>query len=286
MRKYNDEEINPLIWFWLEEGLTEINKSNCRDVPISTYRTYINYIKTLSFLLSIDSEVGCFPLEKMTFGHDMESFFALFDAKTDEDKKDIIRLMFSIDVFQTGPYQFYEKFKQEYGIDLNNDEEAEDDYRLCLKADILEDFSILFFRNLAREINKGNVTLQDAYYLIKVFERRICDHFSVKYYKYMIDGKDFFNSYISMRDEFFEILSEDNDFTAKEIKDNYMNYAINAVDGDVKKFPNCDLAFLDKEERKWFAEFIDSFYRKDYPTIEKCIELAEKAEKVFSSEGK
>ncbi len=285
-RYYDDEKTNPLMWFWLEEGLAEMNKSYCLNVPYSTYKAKIGYVSTVNFLLTIGSDAGSNPLEKINFNFDIENMFALFGAETEEEKKEVIRLMYSIDVLQSELSDFYEVYLEEFGVDLSEDEEVEEDLRMCVKSDIIEDFTKIFFRNLARQVNKGNVTLQDAYYLMKAYESRICTHFSNKYYGYMVDGKHLYNSYLEMQNEFFKALSKDNNFTVGDLQTGFESYSMNATDGIKTKKPNCDLAFLKKDEKQAVLNFVDEYYRIGNPSIKECVELVKQAEEAINSQSK
>lgn len=272
-------EVNPLMWLCLEEASAEMMKSDCLDCENGNYSSKISYVRSLSYVLSL-TESENYQLEYIQCSYDTDEFFKLFGADSDEEKIEVIKLMYTIEVLQSSPTGFYEAYRDEYGTDLKESELAEEDLRLEVKNDILLAFTKIFYSNLARRMSEGEVTLQDMLYLIEVYESDVNAHTST-YYKNISFAKPFFESYIGIQDKFFEIIAKENNMDVEDVKISFDNYSINVSDGDVKKSPNCDLDFLSAEKRSWINEFCKNIYRKGYPHIRKALEISKECEKAI-----
>ncbi len=139
--------------------------------------------------------------------------------------------------------------------------------RLTLKEDALMTLTKLFYRNLARQINKGSATLQDAYYLMRLYEADLDSHFSNNTIGYMEFFHDFYDTYVDLQNEFFAVIAEENNLSADDLVNKFDNYSMNAV----SKSPNCDLKFLSSDAKNYYmVEYIDRYYMKGYPSMRSC----------------
>lgn len=275
-RDYEDLEINPLAWYWLEEATAEELMSRYLGVPYTTYIYKVGYLKSLNLVTALGKIQNALSVEYAGFDHDLEDFFARFDLTGQSEKEEIIKMMYSIEIVQSSSGGFYDKYKELYGISPSEDEAVEAELRLCLKEDALLTMTKLFYRNLARQIHSGNVTLQDAYYLMRLFEVDLDFHFSNDTYAYMVRFQDFYTQYCAIQDKFFETLAKENGKTAAALQTGFETYSMNVRNGEAQKSPNCDLQFLAADKKKQVLEYCEYIYKKGYPSMRACIEIAEK----------
>lgn len=273
--EYEDLDVNPLAWFWLEEASAEMTKSYCLGVEPITYKSKIGYLESLNFILSLNKNNDLVQLEYTNFYHDIDSFFDLFGASSDEEILKAIRLMYTLETYQSSPSGFYEAALNEYGIDLN-DEQNEEYFRVTVRCDILKEFTIMFYRNLAELINYGDVTLQDIYYLVRLYEADLNRHLSTNEYNYMAVASEFFENYCVIQNEFFKLISIENGMNFEDLQIGFENYSMNIINEESQQVSNYSLRFLSNDKRKWFDGFCKKIYKKGYPSMAECVLLSEK----------
>ncbi len=280
---YEDMDINSLSWYWLIEASAEKVESDYLNVGYSTYTMYIGYLTSLDYVAQLDAGVDANMLERINFNHDMEMVFDMFDVKSEEERLEFIKMMYTIEVLQMSPDGFYDAYKEKYNVDLHSDDDIEAEFRLKLKDDALLSMTKLFYRNLARQINNGDATLQDMYYLIKVWENKLCYHFSNNEYGHMVAFKELYNQYLDIQNEFYELIAKDNNYTVEEIDTGLQGYSVNIKDGDQKKSPNCDLYFFNDDKKQFIKDFIAEYYWTGRPSIKECVDLAKQTEEEMSN---
>lgn len=270
---YDELEINPLSWYWLLEGSAEMNMSQYLGVRYSTYKNMIGYIHSLNIVANLNAGDEFVQIEKICFQKDLEKFFEMLDITDETEKREIIKMMYSIEIIQESKDDFYDWYTEKYGIDLNEESNGEQSVlRLTLKEDALMTLTKLFYRNLARQINSGSATLQDAYYLMRLYEADLDNHFSNNTIGYMEFFHNFYDTYVDLQNEFFGIIADENNLSADDLTNEFDNYSMNAV----SKSPNCDLRFLNSEAKNYYMiEYIDRYYMKGYPSMRSCQKQAE-----------
>lgn len=265
---YDSLEVNPLSWYWLLEGSAEMNMGQYLGVRYSTYKNKIGYIHSLNIVANLNSNNKYVQIEKICFQRDLEKFFEVLDITDENDKKEIIKMMYSIEIIQESKDDFYDWYNETYNANLSDETNGEQSVlRLTLKEDALMTLTKLFYRNLARQINKRNVTLQDAYYLMRLYEADLDNHFSNNTVGYMEFFHDFYDTYVDLQNEFFAVIAEENNLSADDLANGFDNYSMNAV----SKSPNCDLKFLSSDAKNYYTvEYIDRYYMKGYPSMRSC----------------
>lgn len=272
--EYEDIDVNPLAWFWMEEASAEMTKSYCLGVEPITYKSKIGYLESLNFILSLNRNNDLVQLEYTNFYHDIDSFFDFFGATSDEEISKVIRLMYTLETYQSSPSGFYEAVLNEYGIDLN-DEQNEEYFRVTVRCEILKEFTVMFYRNLAELINSGDATLQDVYYLVRLYEADLNRHISTNIYNYMAVASDFFEDYCVMQNEFFRLLSEENGIAFEDLQTGFENYSMNIINEESQQVSNYSLVFLSNDKYRWINGFCQKIYKKGYPSMAECIPLSE-----------
>lgn len=198
-----------------------------------------------------------------------------------DDMYELIEMMYSIEIIQQKPTGFFDWFEEKYNIQAIEGSQELLRLRLTVKEDALLTLTKLFYRNLAREINNGGVTLRDAYYLIRVFEADIDRHMSNQTVGYLIFFKDFYGDYLDVQNEFFAVLSKNNNVEEDKLSSGFQAYSMNINDGEKDVSPNCTLNFLTNEQRRDVVGFCESFYKKGYPSMKNadvlCKQWLEKA---------
>ena len=276
--KFEDLDMNPLQFLWTLEAAAEQKTAEYLNIEPATYRAMIGYAKTLTLtcILNEDFQVG--QVETLNFGHDINKLFEMFNISSQEDKIELINALYTIEIIQRFPNDFSEKYaKEKLGSEyatLTEDEKTQ--LIISIKDEALLSFAKFYYRSLAEQLNRGNITLEDVYYLLRVYETDILYHANVSLEGYLVFYRDFYDRYLLLQDEFFKYLAQDNGTAADELKDGFLNYSMNIKQGDIKKSPNCDLQFLPQEKKDWIASHMDDIYFTGCPGIAECPALADK----------
>ncbi len=265
---YDSLEVNPLSWYWLLEGSAEMNMSQYLDVRYSTYKNMIGYIHSLNIVTNLNSDNKYVQVEKICFQRDLEKFFETLDVTDEAEKREVIKMMYSIEIIQKSKDDFYDWYNEAYNTDLSDESAGEQSVlRLTLKEDALMTLTKLFYRNLARQVNKGDATLQDVCYLMRLYEADLDIHFSNNTVGYMEFFHNFYDTYVGLQDEFFKLIADENNLSADVLTEDFENYSMKAV----TKSPNCDLKFLNSDAKEYYTvEYIDRYYMKGYPSMRSC----------------
>lgn len=283
IHSYDGLDVNALSWFWLLEGSAEMNMSQCLNVGYTTYGSHIGYIHTLNVIANINTDGEYVQVEKICNQKDLEKFFDLFDANTLDEKKEIIKMMYSIEIMQQSNSDFYDWYTQTTGDDIYGDESVETEVVLTVKEDALLTLTKIFYRDLARRINKGDVTLQDAYYLMRLYEADLNRHSANNTVGYMEFFSGFYDIYVELQDEFFKVLSEENNISAETLATDFENYSMNAIG----KSPNCDLKFLCDDAKAYYTdEYIERYYKKGYFSIRECQQKTKELNEIYPFDKK
>lgn len=265
---YDELEINPLSWYWLLEGSAEMNMSQYLGVRYSTYKSKITYIDSLNFVSNTGQGKDLLQTEKLCFQRDMNKLFEHLGMTSEKEKREIIKMMFSIEILQESDSEFYDWYEDKYGVDLSISSNGEEtNLKLTVKEDAILTLTKIFYRNLARQVNSGKASIQDVYYLMRLWEADIDRHFSNDTVGYMMFFHNFYDTYVDLQNEFLSIIAQENGLNFDDLKNDFESYSMNTS----SKTPNCDLKFLSAERKNYITkDYCNSFYKKGYPSIQSC----------------
>ena len=236
--------VNGLSSIWLNEAVAEKKGSEVTGEEVSTYLPQIGYLYAMeaSTIFDDDNSEDC--ICDLTYTNDLNELYRVFNCQTDEEKKEILDMIYSITIQQNGPEDFYAVYPGE---------EEQDGIAILqrnLRGSIFTTLSKVFYKNLANSIkNNSNVTLQDIFFLIHNFESVVslktqyADEVSYERYE------QFLNDYVKIQDSFFEFIAESNEMTAQEVTDKFNDYALysknmgTSISCDDKRY-NCTLKWL------------------------------------------
>lgn len=245
----DSEQVNPLYLSWIIESSAEMKMSQALDTDITTYSTMIGYLKTVNLALTPSLNYKNNDFYDICYKEDFNSIFNLFEAKTYEQKKQVINILFSIELSQTTNAEFYNSYKEKYGIDLNYD----NDKRLEIKKDLarqaVSELSNIFYKNLAHSISEGDFYLEDVFYLIRLWESDVLYHTDYNIEENYIVCQEFINKYNDTQEYFFNLIARSLDCNVEDIYAKYRSYSMNTTKGNnysLKSFDSNKISFLDE----------------------------------------
>ena len=284
-----NSQTDALFWNWYIEGATEMLSSAVLDIGYTTYDTYISYVDALDFIAQLDSAVGVRQIERSTFGHDIGKFPELLDIQSDSEREEFLKMMCALDVLDAESTDFYELYNVQAGISGIENEQKQEESKAALQQQMKEDafltMSKLFYRNLARQMQAGNTTLEDAQYLIKIWENILCYQFDAHYYGGMADFGTFCERYLPIQDSFFALIAKENGMQQTSLESGLEAFVVNNLQPDGSYLPNCTAAFFTEDEMQYLSKTAFDYYRVFSPTVRECVTLAQQCQAAIEKNG-
>jgi len=254
---FNNIDVNPLYFSWLAESSAEMNKMDYSNVPALSYKTMIGYMQSITMPNLIRNDFSMNSMYDLSFSQDINDLYKFFDVKTTEDKLEVLNLIYTIEIFQQTPTDFLNKYKKVNGIESMTQDDIDEQIRYIAKADACESISRFFYRNLANELGKHNISLNDIFYLIKSHETDLNYHISFndpEKYKY---NKDLMQNYVNLQNEFFSIIAKQLNVSVDDIYDMYDNYQpyIKNESGELVK--NYNLSWMREVKQRFLKDKLD-----------------------------
>lgn len=200
--RWEDEPVNSLFWSWYYEASAESMMSNATGAPNIVYENPISYLKYLKLVMALRPDFEKEALENVSVSRNYEDFYRLFGFSEKSEMVEFAKLMYAIDLIQNENADFEKVYMQYTGSNsMNTDEWVK--VKRQLKSAIAVNLSVMYYRNLANQIKNGGLTLNDAYYLITVFEAEIELHNTYDSLNKFETNETFMASYIDIQNAFF-----------------------------------------------------------------------------------
>lgn len=249
---FNNVKVNSLDFTWLYEASAEKNMMNLTGHEPLVYKNMIGYLESLSLVNLVDDNYSVKATEELSFKRSLNDLYNYFGVTTDNEKKEILNMMYSIEIMQQAPNDFYKLLEELTG--RKKDNFLIDEVNYTVKASICETLAKLFYKNLSKNIVNKDVTLEDVFYLISLFENDLNSHIKYKDNTKYSYNEEFINIYVNIQDNFFYELAKSRNCSQEEIEiafDNYTAY-IKINDGEIVK--NYSLSFLSEEKKDYLNE--------------------------------
>lgn len=236
-------DVNPLFWRWQYEAAAESDvMTEYHTTESLVYEDYVNYLRSMDLVALISPKYNEQALENSTINQNPNDLYAIFNASTPEEQKEVINMMYSVDYLHLTRDDF--NFSYESTYNSYNDINAT---KYNMKASIFTTLSKYFYRNLAERVKNDNVTIEDIFYLIKVFETDLNSHLYIYTDDPTIKEANvyFMTEYITMQNEFFMMLANNQKDIFYDIIDCQATYT--------SSFTIPTLSWLTPEEKEYIT---------------------------------
>lgn len=252
---WDDFTLNTADWTWLAEGGAERNMCNLTGGEALTYQYKIDYLCSYTMALLLRDEVAADTMDTLCFCDDPQLYFDAFGAQTQEEYDEALKLMVTTNILQMQPTAFYERYRQETGVDLWEDEDASNAFSYSLKPAICISLAKEFYENLVSFTAENALTCNDLFCLISLFEGHLNQHLQYASETKAEYNQIFFDSYLPMRSALFAALTQEN--PGLDLHSMYAEYEIstaeNTINGSLSMLPESKRAFL-LERAQWQAD--------------------------------
>lgn len=248
-----DLDINPLYWSWYIEAAAEKCMMDLTGDPNIVYQAQIGYMESIALSLILSEEYHVKDIEFYTLEKILDDFYALFDLSEFE----INHMMYSIELIQAEPEEFFEQYEIAYGKSLTNEKLLE--IKRQIKGAICESLSKQFYRNLTEAVYHGGVTLEDIFYLLRTFEADLFSHLRYDNPEKKALCMTFLENYTEMQDTFFRLIKVDN-LSVDGIVQCFNEYSTRVVYQGTEKTPNYNFDWLSREKRDYITSRKEAVY--------------------------
>lgn len=264
---FKNIKVNSLDFSWIYEASAEKNMTNLTGHKPLVYENMIGYLESLSLVNILNDNYKVNDTEKLSFKRTLDDLYNYFNVTSDLDKKEILNMMYSIQVMQQAPSDFYNAYEETTG--KKKDSSVVDEVNYTVKSSVCETLTKLFYRNLSKSLVNKNMTLEDVFYLISLFENDLNVHIGYNEMNLSKYNEKFMETYIQIQDNFFYQLSKCLNISQEEIEEMFNNYSSKIRLSDNIVVGNYSLSFLEKEKVKYLEERESAISNFSAPSIRK-----------------
>lgn len=241
--KFNDLDINPLYSKWLFEASAEKLVLNDYDDKMESinYADFVKNLDSLTLSIILKDEVNENSIASLMFQRDIDELFKLFGAETLEQKKEIIKMLYSIEL-NSYTYTDFKESCEKYNNSTDYSKYAE-----LLKGSICTTLAKTFYKNLADTLD--DIKVSDMYSLISLYENDLSrmSWYSSKYNEYTT----FIEDYNDIQNDLFTVVADNLNIDTDYLIEGYNLY--HNKDNTYKNI-NC----LSEEKNKYLNEMFDT----------------------------
>ncbi len=245
----NTGEANSLHFQWLYEAAAEQMSMNEYDAKTPlVYKNMVGYLRTLDLITLIRPGYEENSIAASQMSTNPNKIYEVFGAKTQEEKDEITHMLYSICYIQTERDDFVTVYEKKYG----EIEGQETTVKKIMKESVAQTMTKYFYKNLAERVHNGDVTLQDAFYLINTFEASLNLHIvydEAERYEYNDESITF---YIETQNKFFNYIAQDSGLTPEDIENKFNEYSL-IIKTDQGYQRNYSFTWLDQDEKDYIG---------------------------------
>lgn len=214
--EWSDLKVNPLANQWFVEGAAEriMNEYNEVSDDLVAYPNNVKSMDSITLSALIRPDVDSLTIPRLTMQQDFDKLFDLFNCQTDEEKQEVVNMLFSFEIIYNGNQDFYNESGRAYDNKLN----------YSLSSSICQTLTKNFYTNLYNSVSTGEENLSTIFSLISTFEadmNRITKFYDTSKYEY---NQDFIDMYVRIQDQFFQRISETTNMSKEEVYGMYSDY--------------------------------------------------------------
>ena len=219
----NTGEVNSLHFQWLYEATAEqmSMKAYKANVPL-VYTNMVGYLSTLNLITLLSDKYDENSIAVSQLSNNPNKMYDLFDIQTEQEKIEIIRMLYSICYIQSEREDFTSAYEAKYG----NIDGLQTTIKKEMKESIVQTMTKYFYNNLAKCIVNNQVTLQDVFYLINVFESSLNRHIIYDDHERYAYNDEAIVFYLESQNRFFKMLAKENNYTFEDITQQFDEYAL------------------------------------------------------------
>lgn len=203
--RWDDLKVNPLNYSWYNEGTAEklMIAQYGEDIEPTVYPNNIKSLDSITLSALLRNDVDELTLSKISLQTDLNQLFKIFNCKDEQDKIEVINMMYAFDITINQNTEFFNAYKEKYGSPIEN----RYDYFGSLNASIAQTLTKNFYINLSDYLINHNATLEDIFSNISIFETEMSRLTKFGQQTYLEENSDFIVMYRDVQNDFFNIVA-------------------------------------------------------------------------------
>lgn len=220
---FDNVKVNSLFNKWYEEATAETIASSLYNSHPTTYSTMISYLNSIRYVHGMKADFDIESLEKLSIQNDIDAVFDAFGCKTEEEKMELLKVFFSINIIQQQPEDFMTLYEEQVlGHEMTEEELIQ--LQIELKTGICQYLTKQFYANLSTRIAGERIELEDIFKLVSTLESTLNTHL-----KYTMDERYgtyeiFFDEYITIQNLLFQKIADNLNLSIDDIIVAYNEY--------------------------------------------------------------
>lgn len=220
--RWNDLKVNPLDYTWYTEGSAELLMTDQygSEIAPTVYEHNIRSLDSLTLSALLRSDVDELTLAKLSYQTDLNELFKRFNCTNDEEKIEVINMMYAFDIALYQNKDFFNAYEEKYGKIIDN----RYDYFSSLYSSIAQTLTKNFYTNLSTYLTSHKMTLEEIFSSISVFETEMNRLTKYTQSNYAEENNDFIKMYCDLQRQFFEIVAKSYGVSVNDIVTMYNAY--------------------------------------------------------------
>lgn len=208
---------------WLLEAAAELGMADYLNIQPGTYAKKISYARSYNLSRFNETDTKEQSIENVAFNHNLEEAFKDLDLTTEEEQTEFLKYMYSVEITQTDPDEFWENYTKLTGKSPTDTEKTE--IRMNIRADAVKYLSKNFYGNLIDAIYEQKITdLDTVFYLMRTWELDAYNHLEYTKTNSLEPAKKFIEWQNSIHSQLFQTIAESNGLTVSDIEVAYDEY--------------------------------------------------------------
>lgn len=248
--RWDDLKVNPLNYSWYNEGAAEklMTAQYGEYIEPTVYANNVKSLDSITLSAILRDDVDELTLSQLSLQTDLNELFKIFNCKNNQDKIEVINMMYAFDITINQNTEFFNAYKEKYGKQLDN----RYDYFNSLNASVAQTLTKNFYTNLSSYLINNNATLEDIFSTISIFETEMSRLTKFGSSSSIEENTQFISMYRGVQGDFFKIIAEYLDLETKDIVTFY-----NAYYGDSLSNVSTT-SMLEEEELEYVNRILDS----------------------------
>jgi hypothetical protein len=203
--RWDDLKVNPLDYTWYNDGAAEkmMLDQYGKDIDPTVYPNSIKSLDSITLSALVRGDVDEMTISQLSLKTDLEELFKRFNCKNDEDRTEVINMMFSFDITLNQNADFFNAYKEKNGVTLPDRHK----YFNSLNASIAQTLTKNFYINLSNYLEKNDAELGDIFSMISVFETEMSRLTKYNQKTSVKENADFIATYNSIQRQFFDVIA-------------------------------------------------------------------------------
>lgn len=249
--QFKDLNVNPLNVAWLFESGAE----KLKGTDPTNYKNAINYAEGMIAATILRPQNTPTTLYKTSTQHDLNALFEIFQSSSEVSKKEIIKMMFAIDIISDNANYFYDQYARITGEKYVTGAEQESVNDL-LRSSIFESYMKQFYLSIANQMKNQSIPIQDLFYLLRVMDANVIYHLHKPSNNYYNFSDSFIAIYENMQDAFFQSIKSN--YSKEQLKEFYQNYQpVVQTSGQI--YQMYSLSFLNPDKKAFITSQMDRY---------------------------